>query len=85
MLRDLEDKLEVTQIEKQIYDPLTSCDIARNIDPIQVREAVRSLDIRLFNMSQLYLDLAENFDLWEYQLTILDSSHHNEARLISSV
>ncbi|CAG9806092.1 unnamed protein product [Chironomus riparius] len=85
MLRDLEDKLEVAQIQKQIYDTLTTGDIARNIDPIQVREAVRSLDIRLFNMTQLYSDFAENFDLWECQLTILNSSHHNEARLINSV
>lgn len=85
MLRDLEDKLEVAQVQKQIYDTLSSGEVARNIDPIQVREAVRSLDIRLFNMTQLYSDYAENFDLWECQLTILNCSHHNEPRLINSV
>jgi len=36
-------------------------------------------------MSQLYSDFAENFDLWESQLNILNSSHHNEPRLINSV
>lgn len=83
MLRDLEDKLEVAQVQKQIYDTLNSG--ASRIDPHQVREAIRNLDIRLFNMSQLYSDFAENFDLWECQLTILNCSHHNEPRLINSV
>lgn len=83
MLRDLEDKLEVAQVQKQIYDTLAS-GVSR-VDPNQVREAVRNLDIRLFNMSQLYSDFAENFDLWECQLTILNCSHHNEPRLINSV
>lgn len=83
MLRDLEDKLEVAQVQKQIYDTLASG--PSRIDPNQAREAVRNLDVRLFNMSQLYSDFAENFDLWECQLTILNCSHHNEPRLINSV
>jgi nuclear pore complex protein Nup155 len=84
ILRDLEDKLEVAQVQKQVYDTLSLGGI-KNFDPIQVREAVKSLDMRLFNMSQLYSDFAENFDLWECQLTILNCSHHNEPRLINSV
>ncbi len=83
MLRDLEDKLEVAQVQKQIYDTLNSG--INQIDPHQLQEAVRNLNIRLFNMSQLYSDFAENFDLWECQLTILNCSHHNEPRLINSI
>lgn len=84
MLHDLEDKLEVAQIQKQIQDTMLGGNF-RNIDSIQVREAVKSLDMRLFNMSQLFSDFAENFDLWECQLTILNCSHHNEPRLINSI
>lgn len=85
MLRDLEDKLEVAQIQKQIYDTLSSGTTRNNIDSMQVRDAIRSLDMKLYNMSQLYSDYAENFDLWECQLVILNCSHHNEPRLINSI
>lgn len=85
ILRELEDKLEVAQVQKQIYDALSSGTMRNSADAMQVREAIRSLDVRLFNMSQLYSDFAENFDLWECQLVILNCSHHNEPRLINSV
>jgi nuclear pore complex protein Nup155 len=83
-LRDLEDKLDIAQVQKQILDTLSSGG-QRNLDQMQVREAIKALDMRLLNMSQLYSDFAENFDLWEAQLTILNCSHHNEPRLINSV
>jgi nuclear pore complex protein Nup155 len=83
-LRDLEDKLDIAQVQKQILDTLSSGG-SRNIDPMQAREAIKALNIRLLNMSQLYSDFAENFDLWESQLTILNCSHHNEPRLINAV
>lgn len=83
-LRDLEDKLEIAQVQKQILDTLSSGG-QQNLDPIQVREAIKALNTRLLSMSQLYSDFAENFDLWESQLTILNCSHHNEPRLINSV
>jgi nuclear pore complex protein Nup155 len=83
-LRDLEDKLDIAQVQKQIFDTLSSGG-QRNLDQMQVREAIKTLDMRLLNMSQLYSDFAENFDLWESQLTILNCSHHNEPRLINSV
>lgn len=84
LLRELEDKLEVAQVQKQILDAL-STGVSRHFDANQVREAAKNLDMRLFNMSQLYSDFAETFDLWECQLTILNCSHHNEPRLINSV
>lgn len=83
-LRDLEDKLDIAQVQKQILDTLSSGG-ARHNDQLQVREAIKALNSRLFNMSQLYSDFAENYNLWEAQLTILNCSHHNEPRLINSV
>lgn len=83
-LRDLEDKLDIAQVQKQILDTLVSLG-PRHADAMQIREAIDALNMRLLNMSQLYSDFAENFDLWESQLTILNNSHHNEPRLINSV
>lgn len=82
-LRDLEDKLDIAQVQKQILDAIDL--VPSHIDHMQVHEAIKALDMRLFNMSQLYSDFAENFDLWESQLTILNCSHHNEPRLINSI
>lgn len=83
-LHELEDKLDIAQVQKQILDTLsTGC--PRHIDPLQSRDAIKALDMRLLNMSQLYSDFAENFDMWESQLVILNCSHHNEPRLINSV
>lgn len=83
-LRDLEDKLDIAQVQKQIFDTLSN-GAPRHLDQLQVREAIKALNMRLLNMSQLYSDFAENLDLWESQLNILNSSHHNEPRLINSV
>lgn len=83
-LRDLEDKLEIAQVQKQILDTLNTNRPGPS-ESVQVRDAVNALNSRLFNMSQLYSDFAENFNLWEAQLTILNTSHHSEPRLINSV
>lgn len=84
ILRELEDKLDMIQIQKQILDTLTTAP-PRNINAMQIQEAIKSLNLRLLNVNQLYSDYAENFDLWEAQLTILNSSNHNEPRLINSI
>lgn len=83
-LRDLEDKLDIAQIQKQILDTLNTNRPGPS-ESVQVRDAVSALNSRLYNMSQLYSDFAENFNLWESQLTILNCSHHSEPRLINSV
>ena len=80
LLRDLEDKLEVAQIHNSL-----SSGSFKNTDSMQIREAVKSLNMRLFNLSQLCSDYAKNFDLWECQLTIINCYHNNEMRLINSI
>lgn len=83
-LRDLEAKLDIAQIQKQVRDMLSK-GAPSHIDHMQLYDAIKALDMRLFNTTQLYSDFAENFDLWEAQLTILNSSNHNEPRLINSI
>lgn len=84
-LKDLEDKLDIAQVQKQIFDALCSGASNNSNDSVQVRDAIKALNSRLFDMSQLYSDFAESFNLWECQLSILNCSHHNEPRLINSV
>lgn len=43
------------------------------------------MNYTLYNITQLYTEFAEPFDLWECKLTILNCSHHNDPLLIESV
>lgn len=82
LLRELEDKLEIAQVQKLVLDTLTNnkCD---NIED-RVRDAVHKLNSTLYNMTQLY-DIADEFGLWECKLTILNISHHNDPLLVELV
>ncbi|XP_058446271.1 nuclear pore complex protein Nup154 [Malaya genurostris] len=80
LLKDLEDKLEVAQIQKQIFDAMSIIP-----DKNLTQAALRMLNSTLYNLTQLYSDFAERFELWESKLTILNCSHHNDPLLIESV
>ncbi|XP_065080595.1 nuclear pore complex protein Nup154 [Ochlerotatus camptorhynchus] len=80
LLKDLEDKLEVAQIQKQVHDALSIVSNKPSVAP-----ALKQLNGTLYNLTQLYSDLAERFELWECKLTILNCSHHNDPLLIESV
>ena len=84
LLREIEDKLEIAQLQKKILDTLAN-NLVENIDAAHVREALKNLDMRLYNMSQLYSEFADVFGLWECKLEILNSSHHNDKLLINCV
>ncbi|XP_058056850.1 nuclear pore complex protein Nup154 [Anopheles bellator] len=86
LLKELEDKLEVAQIQRQVSDALTML-LARASDPAvgSVRDALQQLNGSLFNLTQLYSEFAEPYDLWECKLKILNCSHHNDPLLIESV
>uniref|UniRef100_A0A182SWZ0 Nucleoporin Nup133/Nup155-like C-terminal domain-containing protein n=1 Tax=Anopheles maculatus TaxID=74869 RepID=A0A182SWZ0_9DIPT len=81
LLKDLEDKLEVAQIQRQVYDALAL--LTQHTD--ERYDALKLLDSNLYNLTQLYADFAEPYELWECKLTILNCSHHNDPLLIESV
>lgn len=66
-------------MQKLILDALESLDTTNS------REAVQHINYTLFNITQLYTEFAEPFELWECKLTILNCSHHNDPLLIESV
>uniref|UniRef100_A0A182W7E4 Uncharacterized protein n=1 Tax=Anopheles minimus TaxID=112268 RepID=A0A182W7E4_9DIPT len=81
LLKDLEDKLEVAQIQRQVYDALAL--LTHHSE--ERYDALKLLDSNLYNLTQLYSDFAEQYELWECKLTILNCSHHNDPLLIESV
>lgn len=52
---------------------------------INAAKAVEELNYTLYDITQLYQDFADPYDLWECKLTILNCSHHNDPLLIESV
>lgn len=83
LLKDLEDKLEIAQVQRFTHNALAS--LAGAQQDGQVQEAVRQLNGQLFTMTDLYTKFAEPFQLWECKLRILNASHHNDPLLIELV
>lgn len=83
LLKDLEDKLEIAQVQKFTHSALASLQNAQH--DVQIQEAVRLLNSTLFTMTDLYTKFAEPFELWECKLKILNASHHNDPLLIEMV
>lgn len=79
LLKNLEDKLEIARVQKLLLDDLS------DINDSDARDAVQTLNFALYNITDLFTDFAERFDLWECKLTILNCSHHNDPLLIESV
>lgn len=81
LLKNLEDKLEVARVQKRILDAVAA--LAADVPGRE--DAMRALNYALYDISQLYTDFAEPFELWECKLAILNCSHHNDGLLIESV
>lgn len=76
LLRNLENKLEIARVQKIIQDTL----------PEDMHgDACERLNDRLYNMSELYANFAEVYQLSECKLTIVNYSHHNDPLLIESI
>ncbi|KAH8377789.1 hypothetical protein KR093_007134, partial [Drosophila rubida] len=80
-LKELEDKLEIARVQKSV---LLSMSTLANTNH-EARQAINELNSALYDITQLYQNFAERFDLWECQLSILNCSNHNDPLLIESV
>lgn len=69
-------QLEIARVQKIIQDTVSSLDN---------HAAVESLNDRLYNMTDLYANYAERYQLSECKLTIINYSHHNDPLLIESI
>ncbi|XP_060525435.1 nuclear pore complex protein Nup155 isoform X2 [Cylas formicarius] len=74
-LRDLEDKMEVAKVQDLILDDITNL---RNETP-SAGEAIAALNSGLYEISQLYENFAEPFQLLECQLAIIDCAGYTDS------
>lgn len=66
--------MEIGRVQKLLLDALSS-----------EEEAVQRLNYTLYNITELYTEFAERYNLWECKLTILNCSHHNDPLLIELI
>lgn len=79
ILSFLETQLEIARVQKLLLDALF------NRNDHESQRAIKELNFSLFDLTQLYTDFAERFDMPECKLTILNCSHHHDPLLVESV
>ncbi len=81
MLHDLEEKMEVARVQLQVLEALHGL---RTRVP-EVDAAISQLNADLVDITQLYSDYAEPYNLWECQLAILHCAGHPDHMLIETM
>ncbi|XP_071835712.1 nuclear pore complex protein Nup155-like [Apostichopus japonicus] len=81
-LYDLEEKLEVARLQLQVFEAITR---NHDISDPQVRDAVTQLNAELMDITRLYGDFADRFDLSECKLAIVFSAGHSDLELVQSL
>ncbi|CAB4057770.1 NUP155 [Lepeophtheirus salmonis] len=79
LLHDLEEKMEVARVQLQILDALNTH------GGHEVSSAVSRLNSDLLDISTLYQDFAEPYELWECQLSVLHCAGHPDQMLIETL
>ncbi|KZT30631.1 nucleoporin [Neolentinus lepideus HHB14362 ss-1] len=80
-LAELEDKLEVAQVQLEIYNTL----LPHMNDAEEVGQRIRLLSERLFDVTELFQLYAEPFDLREMQLLVLHVANHREDSIVRPI
>ncbi|KAJ7092652.1 nucleoporin [Mycena epipterygia] len=80
-LTDLEEKLEVAQVQLEIYNLL----VPHINDAPAVGERIMALSTRLLPMSELYQDYAQPFDLPTMKLLCLHVSEHRDDSIVRPI
>ncbi|KAF9229208.1 nucleoporin [Gyrodon lividus] len=80
-LTDLEEKLDVAQVQLEVYHAL----LPHASDPGEEGRRIRQLNKGLFNMSELYQLYAEPFDLPIMKLLILHVSEHRDEHIVRPI
>ncbi|KDQ63476.1 hypothetical protein JAAARDRAFT_695291 [Jaapia argillacea MUCL 33604] len=80
-LTDLEEKLEVAQVQLELYNTL----VPHLNDPDEIGEGVRLLSKNLFTMTELYQLYAEPLDLPVMKLLILHVSEYRDENIVRPI
>ncbi|KAI0053328.1 nucleoporin [Auriscalpium vulgare] len=84
-LTELEEKLEVSQVQLEIYNTLAARAQAPNADDPDFRAKVELLERGLFSVTELYQVYADPYDLHTIKLLILHVSQHHDDRLVNDI
>ena len=79
-LHELEEKMEVARIQLQILE-----NIQKLSDSVLTREAISALNCDLLDITTLYEEFADRFNLAECQLAILHCAGHHDPNLIETI
>ncbi|KAI0662717.1 nucleoporin [Cubamyces menziesii] len=79
-LTDLEEKLDVAQVQLELYNTL----LPRQHEP-EVAERFKALSVRLYNITELYQLWAEPLDLPLIKLLILHVSEHRDDGIVRPI
>ncbi|KAJ8580471.1 nucleoporin-domain-containing protein, partial [Rhizopogon salebrosus TDB-379] len=80
-LTDLEEKLDVAQVQLEVYHAL----LPHLNDPGEAGQKIRHLNKTLLTMSELYQVYAEQFDLPVMKLLILHVSEHHDEHVVRPI
>ncbi|KAI1704219.1 nuclear pore complex protein [Ditylenchus destructor] len=80
MKQDIQDKLDVAQIQVKTKNLLDS-----KSNPRQYQKAIEELNRQLFNLTELYDQYANAFDLPEIKLDVLFTAGHFEKQVVETI
>ncbi|KAF2899844.1 hypothetical protein ILUMI_06343, partial [Ignelater luminosus] len=80
-LKDLEDKLDMAQVQEQVLNAII------NIKTTQpnAEQAITALNSGLYDLTQLYEEFCDPFNLWECKLAIIDCAGYSDNALIENI
>ncbi|XP_057697653.1 nuclear pore complex protein Nup155-like isoform X3 [Corythoichthys intestinalis] len=81
LLLELEKKMEVVRIQVQIQEAL----IQQYSNRASVKNAISQLDSKLVNITKLYGEYADHFQLSECKLAIIHYTRHSDSNLVNSL
>jgi nuclear pore complex protein Nup155 len=86
LLHDLEEKMEVARVQLQIVEALSSLAAkGGSHNRNEINAALAKLNSDLLEISQLFQDFAEPYNLWECQLSILHCAGHNDPMMVEKM
>ncbi|KAF5276078.1 hypothetical protein FQA39_LY00874 [Lamprigera yunnana] len=80
-LKELEDKLEMAKVQEQVYDAIINIQGSS----ATAEEATTALNNNLYDLTQLYEEFADPFNLWECKIAIIDCAGYNDNALVESI
>ncbi|KAF5299489.1 hypothetical protein FQR65_LT01071 [Abscondita terminalis] len=80
-LRDLEDKLEIAKVQDKVLEAITNLQGSS----ATTEDVITMLNNNLYDLTQLYEEFCDPFNLWECKLAIIDCAGYSDSVVIENV